>query len=290
MGIFLQNMWEEMFGEKLDIIIETDSSAARCVAMRQGIGRIRHLEVRQIYMQQLVKSERLIVKKLPGVDNTADLGTKAVTAATFYHLIELVGLRKFANDELEVIQPWRAKRVTKGNYNSVSAMVAALVGALQLREVDSQLLALQTPLRQVEDSLSTLSEDAVVILSSWVMIGVLVMAFIGAVGLGVALTLGCQHIGGFVHKYTNELKHEELKKKAKPDDEIIVGTTVGEHAGSTVDQPTYPTGYEDLRTIGGFTSNGGICLHLDENCIIKHSCHGLKAERSYKFWCKKCSR
>jgi hypothetical protein len=103
MGIFLQNMWEEMFGEKLDIIIETDSSAARCVAMRQGIGRIRHLEVRQIYMQQLVKSERLIVKKLPGVDNTADLGTKAVTAATFYHLIELVGLRKFANDELEVL-------------------------------------------------------------------------------------------------------------------------------------------------------------------------------------------
>ena len=125
---------------------------------------------------------------------------------------------------------------------------------------------------------------------NWIVIGLLLLAFIGSIGLGVMLTLGCQYFGEFVHKFTNQLTDEKLKQKAKPDDEIIVGTTVDERAGSTVDQPTYPTGYEDLRTIGGFTSNGGSCIHLDENCIIKHSCHGLKAERSYTFLCKKCSR
>jgi hypothetical protein len=240
-------------------------------------------------MQQLVKSERLIVKKLPGVDNTADLGTKAVTAATFYHLIELVGLRKFANDELEIIQPWRAKRVTKSNYNSVSAMVAALVGALQVREVDSQLLALQTPLRKVEDSLNTLSEDAAIILNSWVMICVLAMAFIGAVGLGVALTLGCQHIYGFVHKYTNKFTEEKLEH------ETFTEKIEDEHAGSPFELPKIidsKIGHNKIspRLVGGYVSSGGSCIHIDDSCIVRHSARGSKAERSFYTWCKKCSR
>ncbi len=328
-GIFLQNMWEEMFDEKLDIVIETDSSAARCVAMRQGIGRIRHLEVRQIYMQQLVKSERLVVKKLPGIDNTADLGTKAVTAATFYHLIELVGLRKFTGDTLEVIQPWRAKRASKGmDYSSVAAMLVTLVSALQPREVASSeshavdLLvgisgASSEPhavdlLVGVAEKFEEASRVLDIASCNWILVSLLVLAVLGSIALGVMTTLGVQFAykvyDSMVQKeIDNEIdKHKEIEKKNKIDVravtstrsdpmDLVVGSTqrgvasTDPHVVDLVVGASYKTiRIVDKRLQGGFVSRGGACIHLDEQCIIRHSNLGDKSIRNFRFWCSKC--
>ena len=54
-----------------------DSEAAKAVAAREGCGRIRHLDVRSLWLQQEVKEKRLVIKKVDGTKNPADIGTKA---------------------------------------------------------------------------------------------------------------------------------------------------------------------------------------------------------------------
>ena len=44
---------------ELDIL--TDSSAARGILARQGVGKVRHLEVKTLWVQDLVKKKRLRV-------------------------------------------------------------------------------------------------------------------------------------------------------------------------------------------------------------------------------------
>jgi hypothetical protein len=68
--------------------LEMDSSAAIAVMNRIGVGQLRHLEVKTLWVQQLVQEKKLTVKKIPGVTNTADIGTKIldVTSIKKYSL------------------------------------------------------------------------------------------------------------------------------------------------------------------------------------------------------------
>jgi hypothetical protein len=186
----------------------------------------------------------------------------------------------------ELIQSCRAKSASKCSYYNgpVAAMMMALVGAMQPCEANSAEIHVGNSIGQVSQFLAVRQvevEEAAVILDNalgnWIVVGLLMLALIGSIAIGVILTLCCQYFVKF------------LEEIAKQDDEIIiVGTRVDEQPpGLTVDQPTYDK--LDKRTVGGFSSNGGACIHLDENCIIKHSCLGVKASRSYKLWWKKCA-
>eukprot|EP00969_Alexandrium_andersonii_P201080 8883618-Alexandrium_andersonii.AAC.1 len=54
------------------------SSAAIGVRRRTGIGRVRHLAVGQLWVQERVRAGDFELIKWPGVDNPADMLTKAV--------------------------------------------------------------------------------------------------------------------------------------------------------------------------------------------------------------------
>ena len=75
-AIGLQNMWSEFYGEHLNIEILTDSIAAKLISTRRGVGRVRHLEIRQLYLQKLTNSGRVKILKCKGTANLADAGTK----------------------------------------------------------------------------------------------------------------------------------------------------------------------------------------------------------------------
>ena len=60
----------------LPITVYTDSSAAKGMAMRRGLGKTRHLEVIYLWLQHLVHRGEVRVKKIPGSENPADLMTK----------------------------------------------------------------------------------------------------------------------------------------------------------------------------------------------------------------------
>ena len=61
------------------IVLGTDSSAAKSFVCRRGLGRMRHLEIRDLWLQNEVREGRLVVKKVIGSENPADLMTKILS-------------------------------------------------------------------------------------------------------------------------------------------------------------------------------------------------------------------
>ena len=51
----------------------TDSSAARSMSQRLGVGKVRHMDVRALWVQRAVRERGLRVLKVPGNANPADL-------------------------------------------------------------------------------------------------------------------------------------------------------------------------------------------------------------------------
>ena len=62
--------------------IHTDSSAAKGIATRKGLGKVRHIEISQLWVQQEVSSGRITIVKVKGTDNMANILTKHVDNAT----------------------------------------------------------------------------------------------------------------------------------------------------------------------------------------------------------------
>ena len=54
----------------------TDSSAAKSFVCRRGLGKMRHLDIRDLWLQKEVADGKLEVSKVLGIDNPADLMTK----------------------------------------------------------------------------------------------------------------------------------------------------------------------------------------------------------------------
>ena len=57
----------------------TDSSAAKSFVCRRGLGKMKHLEIRDLWLQKEVADGRLIVSKVRGEENPADLMTKILS-------------------------------------------------------------------------------------------------------------------------------------------------------------------------------------------------------------------
>ena len=69
------------FGRSLDAVVHSDASAALAIAQRKGLGKVRHLKVQYLWIQDRVKHGDLSVVKVWGKDNPADLMTKHLPAA-----------------------------------------------------------------------------------------------------------------------------------------------------------------------------------------------------------------
>ena len=63
------------------VILGTDSSSANSFVCRRGLGKMGHLEIRNLRLRGEVRSGRLEVRKIPGNKNSADLMTKALPLA-----------------------------------------------------------------------------------------------------------------------------------------------------------------------------------------------------------------
>ena len=68
-----------------------DSSAAKGIAERTGLGKVRHIEVNQLWLQEKVYNGDIIVEKVGTDDNLADALTKPLTSQGILKHVE--GLR-----------------------------------------------------------------------------------------------------------------------------------------------------------------------------------------------------
>ncbi len=78
-------------------MLGTDSSAAKSFASRRGLGRMRHIEIRNLWLQKAVREGNVELSKIPGESNPADLMTKILTIAEIKARFEMLNLY-FRND------------------------------------------------------------------------------------------------------------------------------------------------------------------------------------------------
>ena len=61
---------------KPEITISTDSSTAKAICQRRGLGKVRHIDVEELWIQEKVYHGTIVIKKIDGKSNESDALTK----------------------------------------------------------------------------------------------------------------------------------------------------------------------------------------------------------------------
>ena len=93
-GLGLKSIMKDMGVEcKLKLKVKTDSSAAKGIASREGLGKVRHIEVNQLWIQDKVANGDIEMVKVLGNENVADALTKNVESDKLQWHMGMVNLR-----------------------------------------------------------------------------------------------------------------------------------------------------------------------------------------------------
>ncbi|CAE7822688.1 GIP [Symbiodinium sp. CCMP2592] len=118
----------------VEMIARTDSSVARAIAQRAGIGRVRHLQTSCLWIQMWAANKELKVLAIPTDINPADAGTKVLTGARLKKLCGIMGMVSGNGDLLQ--DDSKTKAPNLGNATRVLMIVQALL-ATQLEGCDA---------------------------------------------------------------------------------------------------------------------------------------------------------
>ena len=107
-------------GIEARVEIISDSSAAKGIASRIGIGKIKHLDAGWLWIQECVKHGKIVLRKISGKHNPADLMTKPKSAAEAVRLTEQVGYKLIIREggKNETLTCF-VKRIMKGSFDDL---------------------------------------------------------------------------------------------------------------------------------------------------------------------------
>ncbi len=93
-GRGMKTILQDLNVEMSLLVIWTDSAAAKAFVSTRGLGRsMRHQEVKDLWMQELVRNGRMKILKVRGDRNPADVFTKHLNRATLVSVSALGGFR-----------------------------------------------------------------------------------------------------------------------------------------------------------------------------------------------------
>ena len=75
------------------LIVSTDSSSAKSFASKRGLGKMRHIEVKDLWLQEAVCRGRIKLFKVLGTKNPADLFTKYLPHEEVLKHLRRLGIR-----------------------------------------------------------------------------------------------------------------------------------------------------------------------------------------------------
>ena len=93
-GIYISRCLSFLTGADVSHYLLTDSSSARQLASKQGVGKVRHLDGKILWIQQHVLSGDVFLQQLPTAWNVADLCTKALPQQRVKVLLHELGVCK----------------------------------------------------------------------------------------------------------------------------------------------------------------------------------------------------
>ena len=101
-GLFLRRCAEFVTRATIEHYLLTDSSSARQLAARQGVGKIKHLSTKILWIQSLVQEKAIILSQISTVWNVADAGTKVLSSKRLRLLLHQLGVFLRFGDERDV--------------------------------------------------------------------------------------------------------------------------------------------------------------------------------------------
>ena len=126
----------EWMGYTVVASLHVDSAAAKGMLLRDGVGAVKHLDVRSLWVQQ-ERHHGLKIKKVTGADNVADVCTKDHPESRFLQLRTMAGMvdcahiDKYSEHEANAIEMVFGSNEAAGGA-STAANSAAWSGALRL--------------------------------------------------------------------------------------------------------------------------------------------------------------
>ena len=91
-AIGVVSLLQDLTGRRSNVRVNTDSSAARGIAMRRGVGKVRHLEVRTLWLQAQVDRRLVQMAKIAGEPNPADVCTKYLDGRKLRDMLSILPL------------------------------------------------------------------------------------------------------------------------------------------------------------------------------------------------------
>ena len=136
-GILTREIFRFVLNADVQLDIRMDSSSARQWLQRSGIGRLKHLAARSLWLQSAVKEKELCLKAIPAQFNLSDFNTKRLTCTRRDLLMFYLPMVRSSEEPLEKIgeeEVYKAvcKRVCQGGQAVVS--MTRLVQAVMLLE------------------------------------------------------------------------------------------------------------------------------------------------------------
>ena len=132
-----QALYQDL-GVDVPVRLWTDSSAAVGITSRQGLGKLRHVDTKTLWLQQAARTGRVEVRKVAGLVNPADLFTKhSLSKERIHELVRLLGCH------YEEGRPEAAPALRAGQTKGVSMADAereGLTAAIQEQELSMPIM------------------------------------------------------------------------------------------------------------------------------------------------------
>ncbi len=91
-AIFVRTLLAECGINDAKIEVLTDSTSAQQLCARTGLGRIKHLNIRLLWIQDKIKSGEISIGRVPTQDNLADILTKYLGVRQFKAMTQNLGI------------------------------------------------------------------------------------------------------------------------------------------------------------------------------------------------------
>ena len=98
-ALFVARPWEFLVRAPNDVAAISDSSSRKAFSQRLGVGRLKHIETRVLWLQTAIKMNVLSMESVPTLLNLSDLGTKQLSKQRRSFLMYLMGMVKKSEDE-----------------------------------------------------------------------------------------------------------------------------------------------------------------------------------------------
>ena len=206
-GIFLKRCIEFLVKATVEHYLLTDSSSARQLAQRQGIGKIKHLSAKVLWIQQQVQDKMVSLCQISTVWNVSDVGTKVLSARRLKLLLHQLGM--FTQD---------SQRVGEEEFNEANNRAGGR-NVMQLARVVARVIAVMglEPTRAMGQGDETCSSPSLSANEWWFKLGIAILVVIL-----IAFAVGCFVVRRYVKQLLHDLYHLSVQV-AEAD------TVIGEH-------------------------------------------------------------